>query len=148
MNDETLDGYCCKKDDNGNPHTFYIEQSTIPILLDDCAQGDGVKFYLADVVDKRITELERQNTDLQRNNTDLVMENRELKTPAKRWRALISCERLRLLGRAGFDNDDKSGYRHFGMEFWTKWDGSTFDNSREIDTLEKYTDCLIERIPV
>ena len=58
MIDKTLDGHCCKKDNEGNPHTFYIEQSTIPILLDDCKQGDGVKYYLADVVDKRIAEFE------------------------------------------------------------------------------------------
>ena len=86
MTDKTLDGYCCKKDAQGNPHTFYIEQFTIPVLLEDCAQGEGVKYYLADVIDsyvfgvrkfltfltqqnardtKRIAELERHNADLQ-----------------------------------------------------------------------------------
>lgn len=80
MTDKTLDGYCCKKDAQGNPHTFYIEQFTIPVLLEDCAQGEGVKYYLASIVDKRISELERQKTDLQANNTELVLDKRAMKS--------------------------------------------------------------------
>ncbi len=73
MTDKTLDGYCCKKDAQGNPHTFYIEQFTIPVLLEDCAQGEGVKYYLASIVDKRISELERQNIDDAFENVDLKL---------------------------------------------------------------------------
>ena len=104
----------------------------------------AIEYIRKNIYDKRITELERQNADLQANNTKLLLESRELKKPASRWKALVACERLRLLGRAGFDDNDKSGYRHFGMEFWTEWGGSIFDNSLEIETLEKYADCLIE----
>lgn len=65
---------------------------------------------------------------------------------AKRWRALLKSERLRLLGTAGFGNEDD--YRHFGMEFWTVYpDRPTLENSnqRGIEVLTNYVDAIIKR---
>jgi hypothetical protein len=45
---------------------------------------------------------------------------------AERWRALIGCSRIRLLGWAGLDADgvpppESDGYVHFSAEFWTHY---------------------------
>ena len=76
---------------------------------------------------------------------------------AARWRALLASGRLRLLGSAGFDNSslygikdgrqaDPSGYRHFGMEFWTiHFHDSSADNATGQAVLTAYADAMIEK---
>ena len=73
MTDKTLDGFCCKKDKRNNPHTLYVEQETIPVLIEDCKQGAGVKYLLADVAETRIKELERHvdNLNIDRDNMEI-----------------------------------------------------------------------------
>jgi hypothetical protein len=45
----------------------------------------------------------------------------EAETDAAKWRALISCGHLRMMGWAGFDKDGKPAKEslHFGMEAWS-----------------------------
>lgn len=56
----------------------------------------------------------------------LRAENAALKSDALRWRALMQSQRMRVLGLAGFGSNnhppDMTGYRHIGIEFWTKHD--------------------------
>ena len=46
---------------------------------------------------------------------------------AAKWRALMSCERIRMMGCAGL-HPDSTGYPpdyiHIGMEFWTRHSGA------------------------
>lgn len=55
------------------------------------------------------------------------------KLDAERWRALLNCRRIRILGHAGF-GEDKSVYRHMGLEIWTKHPAETIGNAKELLT--------------
>jgi hypothetical protein len=39
---------------------------------------------------------------------------------AARWRALIGCARVRVLGTSGIYRPNPDGFAHIGVEFWTK----------------------------
>lgn len=55
----------------------------------------------------------------------LAFERDQLREDAARWRAFIGSHRVRVLGTA----DDKNGYRHIGVELWSKYSGCDFDES-------------------
>lgn len=38
-----------------------------------------------------------------------------------RFRALLSCPRIRIVGSAGFKKDNPDTYRHLGLEFWSHY---------------------------
>lgn len=64
---------------------------------------------------------------------------------AKRWRALINSQRIRILGSSGLGNDD---YQHFGVELWDKYperDGLKEKNEYGKKVFTKYVDTIIER---
>jgi hypothetical protein len=44
---------------------------------------------------------------------ELLAENEALREDAEKWRALMSCERIRIMGRT-------MDYNHIGVEFWMK----------------------------
>jgi isochorismate hydrolase len=39
---------------------------------------------------------------------------------AERWRALINCARIRIVGSAGIVVKNPDGYAHLAIEIWTK----------------------------
>lgn len=65
---------------------------------------------------------------------------------AARWNALLNSGRLRLLGTAGFSGEDD--YRHFGMEFWSKWstpEAVKENNEKAKEILIKYCDSILTK---
>lgn len=44
---------------------------------------------------------------------------------AARWRALVGCARVRVLGSAGLSKPSPTGYAHIGVEFWTHHEAPT-----------------------
>lgn len=68
------------------------------------------------------------DTDYVREIARLVEENASLRRDANRWRALMASARIRMMGWAGFGPckpgdtavRDPDGYRHMGVELWTK----------------------------
>ncbi len=79
-------------------------------------------------------ELERQLNDTRR----LLA---EASKDAERWNALLNCKRIRVLGHAGF-NKDQIGYRHIGLELWTRHQAETTGNARELIT--EFADAAIK----
>lgn len=75
---------------------------------------------IASELDERGTRLDRQylHTDaaLLRQAVALVAENDRLRDDAERWRALLSSQRIRILGST-------TDLNHFGAEFWRKFPG-------------------------
>ncbi len=71
---------------------------------------------------------------------------RELEADARRWRGLINCRRIRVMGRAGFNGDQK-GYRHIGIEFWTHHQCATEGDAKEalIEFVEAAIDAATAR---
>ncbi len=73
-------------------------------------------------------------------------------TDAKRWRAMLASDRIRMLGSAGLNTPEPDNYAHFGMEIWTKY-GSSPDPKLRLDMehgnvlgrewLTKYADIAI-----
>lgn len=57
---------------------------------------------------------------------------------AERWRALISCERIRILGTGGLGSDSQ----HLGMEVWDKFPVALEDGS---EVLTKFVDTIRAR---
>lgn len=55
----------------------------------------------------------------------------ETQLDAERWRALMSCQRLRVLGSANLGCTDpaKGSYQHMGLEIWTEYNSEHFKNS-------------------
>ena len=96
-----------------------------------------------DAFDMLALQVERFREESERNARD-----------AARWRALLSSDRLRLLGSAGFGTTssgqkavdsripDPSGYRHFGMEFWTKHREKSSEHGARV--LEAYADAILD----
>ncbi len=70
---------------------------------------------------------------------------------ARRWRALINSDRLRLIGSSGFqrdsNHDPSNNNRHFGMEFWSKfgWAEPSPDHDLSKQILEEFVDASISR---
>lgn len=63
---------------------------------------------------------------------------------AKRWRALLNSQRLRILGSSGLGSDD---YQHFGVELWSKYpecDGLKEKNDHGKEVFTKYVDTIIK----
>jgi hypothetical protein len=52
---------------------------------------------------------------------------------ARRWRALLNCARIRVLGHAGFQRD-QGDYRHIGMEVWTQHSVVTTGSAKQLLT--------------
>ena len=57
---------------------------------------------------------------------------------AARWRALIGCGRVRVLGSAGVRKPSPTGYAHIGVEFWTHHETPT--DPASIDDLIAFTE--------
>lgn len=77
---KTLDGYCCRKTEKGYPVTLYIEESAIPILVEDCRQGEGEKYIHHTELTKRDESLREARDALKRiykhkKHNDTVMHN-------------------------------------------------------------------------
>lgn len=66
--------------------------------------------------------------------------NHELETDAGRWRALMSCERIRLLGTGGLGTD----HQHIGLEIWDKYPKSIEVNGKA--TLTVFVDTIRLRV--
>lgn len=80
---------------------------------------------------------------------DQVLAEQGLQRPddaedAARWRALIGCARLRIMGSAGSATDE---YQHVGLEVWTQHPAPT--EPRDVARLIAFTDKVIEleRVP-
>ena len=66
----------------------------------------------------------------------LLNEKEQLEEDALKWRTLLNCGRIRVIGSAGL-RDPKSTYAHIGLEIWTtKIQGA--DSSESIADLEKF----------
>lgn len=77
---------------------------------------------------------------------------------ADRWRALLASQRIRVMGSAGFGYGDRApdphGYRHMGVEFWTKHhmgEGSPAvqeivrrEHAHALETLDQYIAAINE----
>lgn len=57
---------------------------------------------------------------------------------AERWRALVSCDRIRILGTGGLGKDNQ----HIGLEVWDKYPGTHPDGSVD---LTKFVDTIRSR---
>jgi hypothetical protein len=72
-----------------------------------------------------MTSLYEQTGDIKDVNTMLVnrAELRELQRDAAKWRAMLSCARVRPLGSAGCERDEEHNpdYAHIGFELWTHY---------------------------
>lgn len=60
---------------------------------------------------------------------------------AERWRALMGSGRIRILGTSGFEGG-LGNYRHMGLEIWTEYAGSGFDNAPGRESLIRYADTM------
>lgn len=63
-----------------------------------------------------------------------------------RWRALIGCKRIRLIGCSGVHPDgtlmaDRDGHVHFGAEFWTHHDSESSQVS--INVITAFADAML-----
>lgn len=61
----------------------------------------------------------------------------DVERDAARWRALIGCARIRVMGSAGL-HDPQSNYAHIGVEFWTHHKAQS--NPRDIETILKFVE--------
>lgn len=75
------------------------------------------------------------------------------KLDALRWRALMSSDRIRIMGSAGFDYTDsenprpRNEYMHLGVEVWSRHsakDDSEFPQTRCRKLLTTYVDEIIK----
>lgn len=62
---------------------------------------------------------------------------------AARWRALMQCQRLRMLGCAGFKGLDD--YRHLGLEIWTHY-GRTEELDKRSDEARELLTALADAV--
>ncbi len=60
---------------------------------------------------------------------------------AGRWNALLTCKRIRILGRS---ISEQSGYAHFGAEFWTHHSDTTADPIYATETLTLFAEAAIK----
>jgi hypothetical protein len=61
----------------------------------------------------------------------------DVQRDAERWRALVGCARVRVLGSAGL-NDPESEYAHIGLELWTRHAARSLPDA--IETLTAFAD--------
>lgn len=78
----------------------------------------------------------------------LKAENEALRKDASRWRAFITCARIKFFGWAGYGEKDPYGnspgnYRHFGGEFWTIHDAPTADKEKAAEILNGFADAAV-----
>lgn len=67
------------------------------------------------------------------------------KEDAEKWRALISADRIRVLGSAGFPeqgSDNKTNYRHFGIDVWNGTVGSKEEKESAIELLNWFIESI------
>jgi len=60
------------------------------------------------------------------------------KEDASRWRALVTCERIRILGTGGLGTE----HQHIGLELWDKYPGEHPDGA---EILTKFVDTIRNR---
>jgi hypothetical protein len=63
----------------------------------------------------------------------------------QRWRALIGCARIRVLGSAGIVTDNPEGYAHIGLELWTHHEAN--HEGPAVEWLTKFADKCIAATP-
>lgn len=83
------------------------------------------------------------------NGANTIDEHNELVRDALRWRGLMASPAIRLFGSAGLKDGDvkKSGYAHFGGEFWTIHSGrvsSSEETVRNRKLITQYADIMAE----
>lgn len=61
----------------------------------------------------------------------------DVQRDAERWRALLGCARVRVMGCAGL-HDPQSNYAHIGVEFWTHHPAQS--NPEAIETILKFVE--------
>lgn len=57
---------------------------------------------------------------------------------AARWRALVGCARIRVLGSAGLTKDQPNNYAHLGLELWTHHEAG--NEGPAVEWLTKFAD--------
>lgn len=66
---------------------------------------------------------------------------KDLQQDALRWRALMSCQRIRVLGSAGLGSTE---YQHMGLELWTKhMDVDQERHLASVKDLEIFVDTIV-----
>lgn len=83
------------------------------------------------------------------NGANTIGEYNDLLRDALRWRGLMASPAIRLFGSAGLKEEDlkKSGYAHFGGEFWTIHSGrlsSSEETERNRKLITQYADIMAE----
>jgi hypothetical protein len=64
---------------------------------------------------------------------------------AQRWRALIGCQRIRVLGSAGIETPKEDNYAHLGLELWTLHPTND-DHKLGADWLTRFADIAVATI--
>lgn len=74
---------------------------------------------------------------------DTVLNVSALLRDARRWRALVGCARVRMIGCAGFHSsvNNPIGYRHLGVEMWSHHDTP---DEQGPEMLTKFADQLVD----
>jgi hypothetical protein len=67
----------------------------------------------------------------------LLAEIEGLVKDAERWRAVVGCGRIRVIGWAGF-NDPQAETKHLGLELWTRHPSGS--ESQAIELLTQFAD--------
>lgn len=76
----------------------------------------------------------------------------DTKLAADRWNALMSSERMRVLGHAGFRPQEDAernkahlaGHRHIGIDFWSHHDADDGAKQTAVEMITAYADQIIE----
>jgi hypothetical protein len=128
------------------PHADEIARHLIVLKYDvcelnqDCQPCRGIREKSIEIIERLRGELEAAEQHVK-----ILQEQRDAEPPvetqvqrdAKRWRALIGCARIRVMGSAGL-HDPQSNYAHIGVEFWTHHAAQT--NPEAIETLLKFVE--------
>lgn len=146
---------------NGGPIEFDVEWEKLPKDLKEIdyalaeaalqtAQHSAVSCELSRAVSKLALKMgEEWRVGEGAEIMDALQAHDEDMLDARRWRALVTCGRIRFHGTAGYGDAAKgrpadfTGYRHFGAEFWNMHPvpSDSAYNAREV--LEGFADALI-----
>ncbi len=83
-------------------------------------QIDTLQIMVEDY-EKAIDRLTKDSNKLAQMLVDKEAEVERLTEDAERWRAIIGCARVRVLGSAGVVEPKPEGYAHIGVELWTHY---------------------------